>query len=84
MNDDDEDFGVTKAIGADWGRAKHRKATIERCANGYTVDYEIVTANLTKGEYQPQYTSTRERRVFLTNTDLVEFLEKYFSGEPKP
>lgn len=75
-----EDFDVTQGIGDAFGRAKHRKLTIERCENGYMIDYETV-------KEQPDHEfdrTVKRRRVFITNSDLMEFIETYFSDEPRP
>ena len=81
---DEEDFGVTRAGGDAWGfGVKHRSLTIKRCANGYTVDYQIVSK--TEDEEHNLHRSTvNERRVFITNADLFEFAYAYFADEPKP
>jgi hypothetical protein len=66
-----------------FGKPAHRSLKIERCENGYLVKYKAVV------EPDPnavgRYTNLIEKtRVFLTNTDLLEFVEKYFKGEPRP
>ncbi len=66
-------------VGEQWGRVAHRKASVERCENGYTVDYTRVADEPT--EY---HRTVKARRVFITNSDMLEFLELYFRGEPKP
>ena len=75
-----EDFDVTQGVENVFGRAKHRKLSIERCENGYTVDYETVNQN-PNHEFKR---TIKRRKVFITNSDLIEFVELYFTGEPKP
>ena len=75
-----EDYEVTQ-IGEGWSKMMHRQAKIKRCANGYIVEYQRVSGQ-EKGTYGDG--TVQETRVFLTNTDLLEFIEKYFQGEPRP
>lgn len=83
MSNDAEDFDVTQAAGDDWGiGTKHRSMSISRCANGYTVDYQIVRTGEKKHEYESS--TKKERRVFITNADLFEFVQAYYADEPKP
>jgi len=74
-----EDCDVSQ-IGENWNSIVHRKAVISRCANGYIVEYDIRSQEKNSGFFQV----VRERRVFITNSDLLEFVEEYFTGEPKP
>lgn len=67
--------------GEQYGRSSHRKLAIERCENGYIVKYRVVVPEAEKSFYG---NLTEKTRVFLTNTDLLEFAEKYFEGEPRP
>jgi hypothetical protein len=51
------------------------------------VKYQIVREAPKKdplSEEEPYGRTVREERVFITNTDLFEFLEGYFKGEPMP
>jgi hypothetical protein len=63
---------------------------IKRCENGYTVEFDkpIVRKQREQlGDYSKDVEipgTTRETRVFITNSDLLEFVEEYFKGEPKP
>lgn len=73
-----EDHDVSR-IGEVWGRMAHRTLQIERCENGYVVKYKKPS------EKPTEYSQTVEaRRVFITNADMLEFVERYFEGEPKP
>jgi hypothetical protein len=73
-----EGHDVTQ-IGENWGQFVHRKLKIERCENGYIVRYSVSS----KGD--DTYSRIAEKiRVFLTNTDMIEFVERYFEGEPRP
>ena len=74
----DENLDVTQ-IGEVWGKFAHRKAKIERCENGYIMHYSVPSQKV------DHYRATADKvRVFLTNNDMLEFLEKYFEGEPRP
>ncbi len=66
--------GDVSEVGEVFGRSVHRRVSVELCENGYVVKYQAVS-------YQK---TTERRRVFITNSDMLEFIEGYFSGEPKP
>jgi hypothetical protein len=78
-------------IGDQWGRMKHRTVKIDRCENGYVVEFDKVVDRKTHRDLpMHEYPSpteqvvSREKRVFITNSDMLEFVEEYFKGEPKP
>lgn len=83
----DEDIGVSQ-IGQQYGRTRHRETKIERCANGYIVEYQIVNPNAPTqaqtGNFLPEVATLRETRVFICNDDLRRFLDEYFPDEPRP
>jgi len=74
----DDDLNVSQ-VGECWGQIKHRSLKINRCENGYIVEFERVSE-----KDDPHQRTVREKRVFITNSDMVEFVEKYFEGEPRP
>ena len=76
-----EDRDVT-GIGDVWGKASYRKLSIARCENGYVVKY--VVAKPIEDVEDRMFRTSEKQKVFITNTDLLEFVEKYFEGEPKP
>jgi len=77
-----EDFGDVTQMGEQFGQQLHRSLKVKRCENGYIVEY---AAESKKERDDPFQQGTVQRvRVFLTNTDLLEFIEFYFKGEPKP
>lgn len=81
----EEDFDVTQH-GEEWGRMLHRSLKVKRCENGYIVEYTAPSKEQDHSMATLSYrdTTVQKTRVFLTNTDLLEFVEKYFKGEPKP
>ena len=75
---DENDLNVTQ-VGEVWGRFVHRKLSVERCENGYVVKYSVPS-----GGSDEWNKVSEKRKVFITNSDLLEFIESYFEGEPKP
>lgn len=72
-------------LGEQWGREVHRDMKITRCQNGYMVKYKCQSDRKSHPDREDMYPRTKEvTRVFITNSDLFEFVEKYFEGEPKP
>lgn len=77
-----EDFGDVTQVGEELGRSLHSSLKIKRCENGYIVEYSTESKQEQRDQYSPS--TVQKTRVFLTNTDMLEFIEKYFQGEPKP
>jgi hypothetical protein len=83
-----EDLNVTGKIGDLWGRKAHRKASIEKCENGFIVEYDavkVVKVPALSGDMyaktEEQVRTSRRTRVFILIQDVLEFLNDYFSVE---
>lgn len=79
---EDRNISKVEEIGEIWARPIHRKASISRCENGYVVKYQMTSSNFREDQYNPR--TVDNQRVFITNDDMLEFIENYFSGEPRP
>ena len=76
---DGDNFLVTQHVGEAWGRKKHRRLEIQKCANGFIVEFEVV-ARKQKGPEDPFADGTvREWAVFHLQEKLLAFIEDYFS-----
>ncbi len=79
----DEDFGDVTQHGEHYGSPTHRTLKVKRCENGYIVEYNTIKEGLTEDDpYRNNI--IQKTRVFITNSDMLEFAENYFKGEPKP
>lgn len=79
-----DDNNLTQEVRNDYGNIKHRSVKINRCANGYIVEYALLNPEYDENSNRYQQQVLHETRVFLTNTDLMEWLAGYFPDEPRP
>ena len=76
-----EDVNVTGKVEGR-GEKAHRSAKVKGCENGFIVEYNAVEyVEIPESHAKGYHTTQRRTRVFLIISDVLEFLNDYFSIE---